>query len=96
MSTLKTQATKNLEETLKSEEFKSYHSRKRAGRLLLARIKEILDNEKITHAELAEKTGMARSSITRLLNGGREDFSYNTMAIIAESLGYTFEIRKRG
>jgi predicted XRE-type DNA-binding protein len=82
------EATLAIQKTLASKEFKDYHADKQAVRILLARINQILKEENITKTELANRTGIPRPSLSRLLNGNRLEFSYNTVYHIMSSLGY--------
>lgn len=54
-------------------------------RVLLKRLKEIAEQEKITHAEIARRAGTSRSRVTAILNDDLEHVS-------TDSLGYRVKV----
>jgi DNA-binding Xre family transcriptional regulator len=75
----KNEATIAIENLINSQEYKEYHEKQHASRLILARMQEIMEQKKITQEELANRMEMKQSSISRLLSGNRPNFSVETL-----------------
>jgi predicted XRE-type DNA-binding protein len=55
---------------------------------LLKRLKEIVRRQKITHAEIARRSGTSRTRVTAILNDNLEHVSTDLLIRILASLGY--------
>ncbi len=60
--------------------------------VLLKRLKEIASQERITHAEIANRAGMSRSRVTSILNGDLDHVSSDLLIRILASLGYRVKV----
>jgi predicted XRE-type DNA-binding protein len=60
--------------------------------VLLARLKEIAQEQKLTHLEIARAAGTSRTRITSILNNGLEHVSSDLMIRILASLGYRVKV----
>lgn len=87
---IKSEATINITDLIKSSEFKKYHEKVHSSRLVLARMKEILQQKKISQEELANRMDMKQSSISRLLNGNRPNFSVEVFVKFCEAVDVKF------
>ena len=61
-------------------------------RTLLRRLKEIVEKEKITHAQVAKRAGTSRTRVTAILNDNLEHVSTDLLIRILGSLGYRVRI----
>ncbi len=59
---------------------------------LLTRLKEIARKHKITHAEIARRSGTSRTRLTAILNDDLEHVSTDLLIRILASLGYRVKI----
>jgi predicted XRE-type DNA-binding protein len=59
---------------------------------LLRRLKEIVQKENITHADLAKRAGTSRTRVTTILNDNLEHVSSDLLIRILGSLGYRVRI----
>jgi predicted XRE-type DNA-binding protein len=59
---------------------------------LLNRLKEIVQREKITHAQIAAKAGTSRTRVTAILNGDLDHVSTDLLIRILASLGYRVKV----
>ena len=57
------------------------------------KIIELSNTSNLTHTEIAQKVGTARSRITALLNRSRSDFSTDFMIRVLSALGYKINIK---
>ena len=62
---------------------------------LLRRLKEIVRKERITHAEIAKRSGTSRSRVTAILNDKIDDVSTDLMIRILGSIGYRVTVSVR-
>lgn len=60
--------------------------------VLLNRLKEIVQREEITHAEIARRAGTSRSRVTAILNDDLEHVSSDLLIRILASLGYRVKV----
>ena len=59
---------------------------------LLKRLKEIAREHKVTHAEIAKRSGTSRTRITAILNDDLEHVSTDLLIRILASLGYRVKV----
>ena len=59
---------------------------------LLKRLKEIARSQKLTHAEMAKRSGTSRTRITAILNNDLEHVSSDLLIRILASLGYRVRV----
>jgi predicted XRE-type DNA-binding protein len=59
---------------------------------LLRRLKEIAHRHKITHAEIAKRSGTSRTRVTAILNDDLEHVSTDLLIRILASLGYRVKV----
>ena len=59
---------------------------------LLARLKTIVQREKITHSEIAKRAGTSRTRVTAILNDDLEHVSSDLLIRILASLGYRVKV----
>jgi len=59
---------------------------------LLKRLKEIVRQQKITHAELAKRAGTSRTRVTAILNDDLQHVSSDLLIRILASLGYRVKV----
>jgi predicted XRE-type DNA-binding protein len=55
---------------------------------LLKRLRQIIEQQRITHADLAKRAGTSRTRVTAILNGNLEHVSSDFLIRILSSLGY--------
>lgn len=60
--------------------------------VLLARLKDIARRQKLTHLEIAKRSGTSRTRITSILNNDLEHVSSDLMIRILASLGYRVKV----
>ena len=61
-------------------------------RVLLKRLMQIVEQQKITHAEIARRAGTSRSRVTAILNDDLEHVSSDLLIRILASLGYRVKV----
>ena len=61
-------------------------------RLLLKRLKEIVQKENLTHREIARRAGTSRSRLTAILNDDLAHVSSDLLIRILASLGYRVKV----
>ena len=76
-----------LDEYLKDEEFRRLFAQEDLILEVTETICELLENEKISRKELADRLGKSKGFISQLLNGGR-NLTLRTVADILHVLGY--------
>ena len=59
---------------------------------LLKRLKEIARRHKLTHAEIAKRSGTSRTRVTAILNNDLEHVSTDLLIRILASLGYQVRV----
>jgi predicted XRE-type DNA-binding protein len=59
---------------------------------LLGRLKDIVDREKITHSDLAQRARTSRTRVTAILNGRLEHVSSDLLIRILGSIGYRVRV----
>jgi predicted XRE-type DNA-binding protein len=64
----------------------------RVQHVLLKRLKAIVRNQKVTHAEIARKAGTSRTRVTAILNDDLEHISTDLLIRILGSLGYQVKV----
>lgn len=62
---------------------------------LLARLKEIVAKEKLTHAEVASKAKTSRTRITAILNSNLRNVSTDLLIRVVGALGYSVNVSVR-
>jgi transcriptional regulator with XRE-family HTH domain len=80
-----------LDEYLKDEEFRRLFAQEDLILEVTETICELLENEKISRKELADRLGKTKGFISQLLNGGR-NLTLRTVADILHVLGYRASI----
>ena len=60
--------------------------------VLLARLKEIVRQQRLTHMEIAKRAGTSRTRVTSILNNDLEHVSSDLMIRILASLGYRVKV----
>lgn len=60
--------------------------------VLLKRLKEIAQRQKITHAEIAKKAGTSRTRVTAILNDDLQHVSTDLLIRLLASLGYRVKV----
>jgi transcriptional regulator with XRE-family HTH domain len=60
--------------------------------MLLQRLKEIVRRHKLTHAEIAKRSGTSRTRVTAILNGDLGHVSTDLLIRILVSLGYLVKV----
>jgi predicted XRE-type DNA-binding protein len=60
--------------------------------VLLKRLKEIVRKHKITHAEIAKRSGTSRTRVTAILNDDLKHVSTDLLIRILASLGYWVKV----
>lgn len=76
-----------LEEYLKDEEFRRLFAQEDLIMEVTETLCELLENEKVSRKELADRLGKSKGFISQLLNGGR-NLTLRTVADILHVLGY--------
>src|SRR4030043_849503 len=84
---IKIMKTTILDEYLKDEEFRRLFAQEDLILEVTETICELLENEKISRKELADRLGKSKGFISQLLNGGR-NLTLRTVADILHVLGY--------
>lgn len=64
----------------------------RVQHMLLKRLKEIAQRQKITHAEIAKKAGTSRTRVTAILNDDLQHVSTDLLIRLLSSLGYRVKV----
>jgi predicted XRE-type DNA-binding protein len=64
----------------------------RVQHVLLKRLTEIARKHKITHAEIAKRSGASRTRVTAILNDNLEHMSTDLLIRILASLGYRVKV----
>ena len=82
-----TMKTTILDEYLEDEEFRRLFAQEDLILEVTETICELLENEKISRKELADRLGKSKGFISQLLNGGR-NLTLRTVADILHVLGY--------
>jgi predicted XRE-type DNA-binding protein len=59
---------------------------------LLKKLREIVNREKLTHAEIATRAGTSRTRVTSILNDNLEHVSSDLLIRILGSLGYRVKV----
>jgi predicted XRE-type DNA-binding protein len=59
---------------------------------LVKRLKEIATKQKLTHAEIARRSGTSRTRVTAILNNGLDHVSTDLLIRILASLGYAVKV----
>lgn len=59
---------------------------------LLTRLKEIVRQQNLTHAEIARRSGTSRTRVTAILNDDLEHVSTDLLIRILASLGYRVKV----
>jgi len=59
---------------------------------LLKNLKEIVGKHKVTHAEIAKRSGTSRTRVTAILNDNLEHVSTDLLIRILGSLGYRVKV----
>lgn len=59
---------------------------------LLKRLKEIVRKNKLTHAEIAKRSGTSRTRVTAILNDDLEHVSTDLLIRVLASLGYRVRV----
>ena len=59
---------------------------------MLKRLKEIVHKHKLTHAEIARRSGTSRTRVTAILNDDIEHVSTDLLIRILASLGYRVKV----
>ena len=60
--------------------------------LLLKRLQQIVRKQKITHAEVARRSGTSRTRVTAILNDNLEHVSTDLLIRLLASLGYGVKV----
>src|SRR5437762_2743033 len=60
--------------------------------VLLKRLKQVVRQQKITHAEIAKRAGTSRTRVTAILNDDLEHVSSDLLIRILASLGYRVKV----
>ena len=81
-----------LNEQMKDPDFKKEWDENEARYQLMMMVLRALNEEQLTQSELAERTGLRQSNISRIENGQSMP-SIATLAKIAQGLGKRLEIR---
>ena len=81
-----------LDEYLKDEEFRRLFAQEDLILEVTETICELLENEKISRKELADRLGKTKGFISQLLNGGR-NLTLRTVADILHVLGYKVALK---
>lgn len=84
---IKTMKTTILDEYLKDEEFRRLFAQEDLILEVTETLCELLEKEKISRKELADRLGKSKGFISQLLNGGR-NLTLRTVADILHVLGY--------
>lgn len=58
-------------------------------------VKEILEEEKISRTELAERMGCVRQNVSQVLNRGKGNMRYDSFQKLVSALGYEIVVRKK-
>jgi len=89
---INTMKTTILDEYLKDEEFQRLFAQEDLILEVTETICELLENEKISRKELADRLGKTKGFISQLLNGGR-NLTLRTVADILHVLGYKVALK---
>ncbi|MBQ6901260.1 MAG: helix-turn-helix transcriptional regulator [Firmicutes bacterium] len=84
--------SKYIREQMKDPEFKELYEKSEGEYQVAREIIKARIEKNMTQQELAEKTGMRQSNISRIENGSCSP-TVETLSIIAEGLGKKLEIR---
>lgn len=58
-------------------------------------VKAILDEEKISRSELAERMGCVRQNVSQALSRGKVNMRYDSFDKMVSALGYEIVVRKK-
>ena len=89
---IKIMKTTILDEYMKDEEFQRLFAQEDLILEVTETICELLENEKISRKELADRLGKSKGFISQLLNGGR-NLTLRTVADILHVLGYKVALK---
>jgi len=84
---IKTMKTTILDEYLKDDEFRRLFAQEDLILEVTEKLCELLEKEKISRKELADRLGKSKGFVSQLLNGGR-NLTLRTVADILHVLGY--------
>jgi predicted XRE-type DNA-binding protein len=59
---------------------------------LLKRLRQIVHDESITHAEVARRAGSSRTRVTSILNGNLDNVSSDLLIRLLSALGYRVRV----
>ncbi len=59
---------------------------------LLKRLRQIVSDEALTHAEVAQKGGSSRTRVTSILNGNLDNVSTDLLIRLLAALGYRVKV----
>ena len=68
-----------------SQEWQVQHS-------LLKRLRQIVRDESLTHAEVAQRGGSSRTRVTSILNGNLDNVSSDLLIRLVSALGYRVRV----
>ncbi len=59
---------------------------------LLKKLKQVVHQESLTHAEVAERGGSSRTRVTAILNGNLDNVSTDLLIRLLSALGYRVKV----
>src|SRR5690242_15607577 len=59
---------------------------------LLKRLRQVVRNEELTHAEVARRGGSSRTRVTSILNGNLDNVSSDLLIRLLSALGYRVRV----
>ncbi len=59
---------------------------------LLKRLRKIVSDEGLTHAEVARRAGSSRTRVTAILNGNLDDVSSDLLIRLLRAIGYRVKV----
>jgi len=64
----------------------------RVQHVLLKRLRQVLQQESLTHADVAKRGGSSRTRITAILNGNLDNVSSDLLIRLLSALGYRVKV----
>lgn len=83
----KNQATINIENLVKSKQYKDSSNEFKKTQLFIAKMNEIMEKKSLKQSEVASKMNISQSNLSRLLSGNRPTCSFETIIKFCDAVG---------
>ena len=88
----KSQATIAIENLINSEEYKTSSKKFYKTQLIIAQMNEIIEKKHLRQEDVAKRMEMSQSNLSRLLNGNRPKFSFETIMRFCDATESSFTL----